>query len=51
MYIHTYRVFRAQADWILVLPSVTSCDTAASLADENSCARTVLLAHIGYLFC
>jgi hypothetical protein len=45
-----YRVFRAQDDWILILLSATSCETAASLADKNACARPVMLAHIIYFF-
>jgi hypothetical protein len=45
-----YRVFKAQADWILILPSATSCETAASLADKIAYALPVLLAHIVYLY-
>jgi hypothetical protein len=40
-----YRVFRAQADWILILPSATSCETAASLADKNACAAGTVSTH------
>jgi hypothetical protein len=43
-------VFRAQADWIMILPSASYCEVAASLADINSFARPVLLAHISYFF-
>jgi hypothetical protein len=48
--IYIYRVFRAQADWILILPSPTSCETAASLADKNACVWLLLLVHIVYFF-
>jgi hypothetical protein len=44
-----YRVFRAQADWIVILSSAAPYETAASLADSND-ARPVLLAHIFFLF-
>jgi hypothetical protein len=39
-------MLKAQADWILILPTAISCETAASLADKNVCARPILLAHI-----
>jgi hypothetical protein len=44
------RVFRAQADWIVILQSATSCETAASLADNNACAKPVLVAYTAYFF-
>jgi hypothetical protein len=45
-----YRVFREQADWILILPLATSCETTASFADKNACAQPVLLAYTVYFF-
>jgi hypothetical protein len=32
-------VFRAQADWTLIVPSATSCERAAPLAEKNAAAR------------
>jgi hypothetical protein len=43
-------VFRAQAEWILILPSATYRESAASPADKYACARPVLLAHTVYFF-
>jgi hypothetical protein len=40
----------AQADWTLTLPSATSCEKDASLAETNFAARPVQLAHIVYFF-
>jgi hypothetical protein len=45
-----YIVFRAQADWTLILPSAASCESAVSLAEKNAAARPVQVAHIGYVF-
>jgi hypothetical protein len=39
-------VFRAQVDWTLTLPSATSCDSAAPLAEKTAAARPELLVHI-----
>jgi hypothetical protein len=33
-----YTVFRVQADWTLILPSATSCESAESLAEKNDAA-------------
>jgi hypothetical protein len=43
-----YRVPTAQGDWTLILPSVTSCESDASLAEKISTALPELLAHIVY---
>jgi hypothetical protein len=43
-------VFRAQADWTLILPSATSWESAAPLAKKNAAAWPELLAHIVYFF-
>jgi hypothetical protein len=40
-----YTMFRAQADWTLILLSASSCESAASLAEKNAAARPVQLAH------
>jgi hypothetical protein len=45
-----YTVFRAQADWTLILLSATSCKSDAPLAEKNAAARPELLAHIVYFF-
>jgi hypothetical protein len=31
-------VFRAQADWTLILPSATSCESAAAPVEKNAAA-------------
>jgi hypothetical protein len=43
-------VFRAQADWTLILPSAASCESDAPLAEKNATARPEQLAHIVYFF-
>jgi hypothetical protein len=43
-------VFMAQADWTLILPSATSCESDGPLAEKNSAAQPVLLAHIVHFF-
>jgi hypothetical protein len=48
--LYRYTVFRAQADWTLILMSATSCDSAAPLAVKNAAARLQLLARIVYFF-
>jgi hypothetical protein len=45
-----YTVFIAQADWTLILPSATSCEKDAPLAEKNVAARPEKLAHIVYFF-
>jgi hypothetical protein len=58
MYLHSvyllgcmYTVFRAQADWTLILPSAASCESAASLAEKNATTQSIQLAHIVSFFC
>jgi hypothetical protein len=34
-----YRVSKAQADWTLILPSATSCESAAPLAKKKAAAQ------------
>jgi hypothetical protein len=43
-----YRVSRAQADWTLILPSATSCESVAPLAKKNFAVQPELLTHIVY---
>jgi hypothetical protein len=45
-----YTVFRAQADWTLILLLATSCESDGSLAEKNAVAQPVQLAHIVYFF-
>jgi hypothetical protein len=44
IYVHIYRVTKAQTDWTLILPSATCCERAAPLAEKNAAARPELLA-------
>jgi hypothetical protein len=43
-------MFSVQADWILILPSATSCEGAAPLAEKNAAAQPELLVYIVYFF-
>jgi hypothetical protein len=43
-------MFRAQADWTLVLRQAVSCESPSPLAEKNAAAGPELLAHIDYLF-
>jgi hypothetical protein len=43
-------VFRAQADWTLILPSATSCEGAAPPAEKNAAVQPEVLADIVYFF-
>jgi hypothetical protein len=45
-----YTMFRAQAGLTWILPSATSCDSAAPLAEKNAAAWPELVAHIVYFF-
>jgi hypothetical protein len=36
-------VFRAQADWTLILPPAASCESAAPLAEKNAAVRQHVL--------
>jgi hypothetical protein len=43
-------VFIVQADWTLILPSATSCERDAPLAEKKFAMQPEQLAHIAYFF-
>jgi hypothetical protein len=42
-YVYIYRVFRAQADWSLILLSATSCESVVPLSEKSAAARQNVL--------
>jgi hypothetical protein len=49
--VYLYTVFKAQADWTLILLPTTSCESDGPLAEKNAAVQPVQVAHTVYFFC
>jgi hypothetical protein len=44
------QMFRAQADWVMILTSATTCKSNGSLVEKNAAVQPVQAAHTIYFF-
>jgi hypothetical protein len=50
IYTNMYKVLRAEADWALILLSVTSCESEKSPAKKNACGPLKPVGHTVHFF-